>query len=133
MDMTYLVQMRQSNKCGSVRNDKIPTYPCNLVQALESASPASCKTPSTFTNSICSSTRKNQRVQKWDSALNKSNCTVLAYCLGPPTQNLGLRELDLKPSHKKNSDTINMLKQGRNTPKNTSHIEQSELIYVFRH
>ena len=62
-----------------------------------------------------------------------SSQQIELYCLGLPTQNLGLRELDLKPSHKKNSDTINMLKQGRNTPKNTSHIEQSELIYVFRH
>ena len=131
--MTYLVQMRQSNKYGSVRNDKIPTYPCNLVQALESASPASCKTPSTFINSICSNNQPGKIKESRNEIQLSTNRIVLAYCLGLPTQNLGVRELDLKPSHKKNSDKINMLKQGRNTPKNTSHIEQSELIYVFRH
>ena len=38
--------MRQSNKCGNVRND-------DLVWAVESASPASCKTLNTFIDSIC--------------------------------------------------------------------------------
>ena len=51
--MAFLVQVKQSNKCGSVRNDEIINfYTWDLVRALESASPASCKTPATFIDSI---------------------------------------------------------------------------------
>ena len=52
MGMAFLVQMTQSNKCGSVRNDEIINLHLDLVRALESASPASCKTPATFIDSI---------------------------------------------------------------------------------
>ena len=52
MDMEFLVQIRQTNKCGSVRNDEI-IHLGSLVQALGSASSASCKIPATFIDSIC--------------------------------------------------------------------------------
>ena len=52
IDTEFQVQMSQSNKCGSVRNDEISTYTVDLVWALESASPASCKTPAIFIDSI---------------------------------------------------------------------------------
>ena len=51
MGMAFLVQMRQSNKYGSVRNGEVINL--HLVSGtLESASPASCKTPATFIDSI---------------------------------------------------------------------------------
>ena len=52
MDTEFLVQMRQSNKCGSVRNDEIFNLHLGSGVVLESASPASCKTPATFIDSI---------------------------------------------------------------------------------
>ena len=43
---------------------------------------------------------------------------IVSYCLlGLRTQNPGLKEVDLEPSPKRGSDKINMLKQGRNVPK----------------
>ena len=42
---------------------------------------------------------------------------IISYCLGLCTQNPGLREVDLEPSPKRGIDKINMLKQGRNIPK----------------
>ena len=51
--MAFLVKLRQSNKCGSVRNDEIISLHLGSgARALESASPASCKTPATFIDSI---------------------------------------------------------------------------------
>ena len=45
-----------------------------------------------------------------------SSQQVILYCLGPHTQDPGLREVDLEPSPKRGSDKINMLKEGRKTP-----------------
>ena len=52
MDIEFLVHIKQSNKCGSVWNNEIFNLTWDLVWALESASPASCKTPVTFIDSI---------------------------------------------------------------------------------
>ena len=54
--------MRQSNKCGNVRNDEI----INFQLALESASHGSCKTPATFIDSIHPTNQpgKKQSIQK---------------------------------------------------------------------
>ena len=73
---------------------KYSTYTWDLVWALESASPVSCKTPATFIDSIRPSI--NQKKAK--------------NCLGLHTQNPGLREVDLEPSPNRGSDKINMLK-----------------------
>ena len=40
---------------------------------------------------------------------------IASYCLGLSTQKPGLREVDLGPSPKRDSDKMNMLKQGRKT------------------
>ena len=42
---------------------------------------------------------------------------IVSYSLGLGTQSPGLREVDLEPSPTRGSDKINMLKQGRNIPK----------------
>ena len=49
--MAFLVQMRQSNKCGILGNDEIINLHLGSGAGLESASPASCKTPATFIDS----------------------------------------------------------------------------------
>ena len=59
---------------------KQSTCTWDLVGALESGSPASCKTPATFIDSICPNNQpeKQQRIQKRDPIPNKSYCTALA-------------------------------------------------------
>ena len=52
MDMAFLVQMRESNKCGSVRSDEKVNLHLGSGATLESAFPASCKTPVKFIESI---------------------------------------------------------------------------------
>ena len=49
------------------------------------------------------------------------------------TQNPWLREVDLEPSPKKGSDKINMQKEGGNTQKKASRIEQPGLTYGSQH
>ena len=107
MDTEFLVQMRQSNKCRSVRKDENSTYTWDLVRALESASPASCKTPATFTDSI----RPNKQAEKTKNPEMRFNFQqIVSYCLGLRTQSQGLRQVDLEPRPKRGSDKINMLK-----------------------
>ena len=79
--MTFPIQIRQSKKCGSVRNDEIMNLPWDLVQALESAFPTYCKASATFIDSIClkESTGKKTKNPEMRSNSNKSYCTALTY------------------------------------------------------
>ena len=52
MDMAFLVQMRHSNKCGSVRNDEIINLHVGSGAGPRVSIPCSCKTPATFIDSI---------------------------------------------------------------------------------
>ena len=63
MDIEFLVHMIQFNKCGSVRNDEIFKLHFG-VQALESASPASCKTPANRFHLPKQLIEKKQRTQE---------------------------------------------------------------------
>ena len=93
MDTEFLVQMRPSIKCGSVRNDDIfnlnlgsrstpwVSIPCLL---LDTSHVYWFHTPE-------QSTKKKQRNQKWDSAANKS------YRIWIPA----LRQVQLKPTAKR--------------------------------
>ena len=95
------------------------THTWDLVQALESASPASCKTPATSIDSICPNNhlRRNKKSRK-----KIKQEQVVSYCLGLCTQNPGLREVDLEPSPKRGSDKINRLRPRRkNTTENKSY------------
>ena len=78
---------------------KYSTYTWDLVQALESASPASC-------NLLVPSTQTINQEKK------QSRNEIYSHLR---TQNLGLREVDLEPSPKRRSGKINMLEQGKNT------------------
>ena len=58
---------------------------------------------------------------------------IVLYCFALGTQNPGLREADLESSPKRDSDKINMQKQGRNTQKKASRIVQPGLTYGSQH
>ena len=77
--MTYLVQMKQSNKCGSVRNDKIPTYPCNLVQAIESAFPAPARH---HPHLLISSAQTINQEKSKSPEMRFTSQQIELYCLG---------------------------------------------------
>ena len=80
---------------------KQSTYTWDLMRALESASPASCKTPATL---IDCSRPNNQPGKKTKNPEMRSNSQqIVSYCLGLHTQNPGLREVDLEPSPKRGS------------------------------
>ena len=85
---------------------KYSTYTWHLVQAFESASPASWKTPATF---IISAQGINQKKAK-NPELRFNSQQIVSYCLGVHTHKSGLREQDLELSPKRGSDKINMLK-----------------------
>ena len=127
--MAFLVQMRQSNKCGSVRNDEIINL--HLGSGAGPASPASCKTPATFIDSIHPHNQPRKKTKNPEMRSNFQH--IVSYCLGLCKQNPGLREVDLEPSPKRGSDKINMLKRGRNTQKKTSRILQPGLTYGSQH
>ena len=69
--------MRQSNKSGSVRNDETFNLHLRSTTGPESASPASCKTPATFIDSIC----QNDKLEKGKEPRNENqlptNCIIL--------------------------------------------------------
>ena len=75
--MAFLVQIRQSNKCGSVRNDEIISW--DLVRALESASPASCKTPATYIDSICPNSQPGKNKEPRNEIQLSANRIVLPW------------------------------------------------------
>ena len=126
--MAFLVKLRQSNKCGSVRNDEIINLHLGSGAALESASPASCKTPATSIDSICPNNQPGKKTKNPEMRSNSQQ--IVSYCLGLRTQNPGLREVDLEPSPKRGSDKIKMLKQGRKTQKKASRIVQPGHIWI---
>ena len=81
---------------------KYSTYTWDLVQALESASPASCKTPATL---IPSAKAINQKKPK-NPEMRFNSQQIVSYCLGLRTKNPRLREVESEPSPKRCSDKI---------------------------
>ena len=85
---------------------KYSIYPWDLVWSLESASPASCKTPATF-----DSIRQKNSLEKKKEPRNQIQLpTNIACCLGLHTQKLEPIEVDLEPNPKGGSDKINLMK-----------------------
>ena len=119
MIMTFLEHMRQSDECGSVRNDEIFNLHLGSVASLQSASLASCKTPATSIDSI----RPNNQPRRNKNLEKRSNSQqIKSYCLDLSTQNPGLREVGLELSPKRGSDKINRIKSRRkNTTENKSY------------
>ena len=81
MDTEFMVQMRQSNKCGSIRNDEI--FNLHLGSGAGPWVSIPCLLQDTshiyWFHPPKQLTRKKQRTQKWDSTPNKSYCTALVY------------------------------------------------------
>ena len=58
---------------------------------------------------------------------------TVSFCLGLRTQKPGLREVDLKPSPRRETDKTNMLKRGRNTEKKASRRVEHRLTCGFQY
>ena len=81
MDTEFLVQMRQSNKCGNVRNDEI--FNLHLRSGVGPWVSIPCLLQDTshiyWFHPPKKLTRKKQRTQKWHSTPNKLYPTALVY------------------------------------------------------
>ena len=129
--MAFLVQIRQSNKCGSVRNDEIINVHLGSDAGILSQHPLP---PARHQPHLLIPSAQTINQEKTKNPEMRSNFQqVVSYCLGLHTQNPGLREVDLEPSPKRGSDKINMQKLGRNTQKKASRIVQPGLTYGSQH
>ena len=128
MGITFLVHIRQYNKCGSIRNGE--SYTRENLRALEPASPASNKTQTTFINSI---RHKNQPGKSKESRMRSNSQQIVSYCLGVSTKKPGLREVGLEFIRKRGSDEINMMKEGQKSQKKASRIVQPGLTSGSQH
>ena len=105
MDTEFLVQMRQSNKRGSVRNEIF-----NLHLGSGAGPWISIPCLLQDTSHIFPSTQTINQKKPNNPEMRFNSQQMVSYCLGLCTQNPGLREVDLERSPKKGSDKINMLK-----------------------
>ena len=129
--MAFLVQIRQSNKCGSVRNDEIIKLTLGIWCGPLSQHPLP---PARHQPHLLIPSAQTMNQEKTKNPEMRSNFQqIVSYCLGLHTQNPGLREVDLEPSPERGSDKINMQKQERNTQKRASRIVQLGLIYGSQH
>ena len=108
MDTEFLVQMRECNKCGSIRNDEI--FNLHLGSGVgpwvSIPLPPARHQPHLL---ISSAQTINQKKAK-NPEMRFNSQQIVEYCLDLCTQNSGLREVDFEPSPKRGSDKINMLK-----------------------
>ena len=110
--------MRQSNKCGSVRNDEV----FNLHLGSGAGPWISIPCLLQDTSHIFPSTQTINQKKPNNPEMRFNSQQMVSYCLGLCTQNPGLREVDLEPSPRRGGDKINMLKWGRkNTAENKSY------------
>ena len=59
---------------------KYSTYTWDLVRAFESASPASCKRPATFIDSICPKNQPEKSKEPRNDIQLPTNCIALPWC-----------------------------------------------------
>ena len=131
MDTEFLVQMRQSNKSGSVRNDEISnlhlgsgagpwvSIPC-LLQGTSHI--YGFHPPKQLTS-------KKQRTQKWDSTSNKSYRTVLVYV----HRTQGSERQTWNPALKEVMIRSTCCNKAEKLQKKTSRIVQPGLTYGSQH
>ena len=129
--MAFLVQIRQSNKCGSVRNDELIKLTLGIWCRPLSQHPLP---PARHQPHLLIPSAQTINQEKTNNPEMRSTFQqIVSYCLGLHTQNPGLREVDLEPSPERGSDKINMQKQERNTQKKASCIVQPGLTYGSQH
>ena len=118
--MTFLVKMRQSNKCVSVKTDEI----INLHSGSDVSPWISIPCLLQETSHIYwFYAQKQSTMKKTKNSEMRYNFQkmVLHATLATYTERW-VREVDLESSPNRGSDKINMLKQGRNTQKKGSRI-----------
>ena len=129
--MAFLVQMRQSDKCGRVRNDQ------KLNLHLESSAGPWVSIPCLLQDTSHISwfylPKQSTRKKIKNPEMRSNSQQIVLYYLGLYTQNPKLKEVDLEPSPERGSDNINTPKQGRNTQKKASCIKQPALTYRSQH
>ena len=107
MGIELLVQMRQSNKCGNVKNDEILNLHLGSGVGPWVSIPCLLQDPSLIywfhLPKELTRKAKNPEMQ-----LNFQQ--IILYCLGLCIQNPGLSNVGLKPSLKRRNDVISMLK-----------------------
>ena len=131
--MAFLVQIRQSNKCGSARNDEI--IELHLGSGISSGPLSQYPLPPARHQPhllIPSAQIINEERTK-NPEMRSNFQQIVSYCLDLHTQKPGLREVDLEPSPKGGSDQINMQKHGRNIQKKASRNIQPGLTYGSQH
>ena len=79
MDMAFQVQMRQTNKCGSVWNDEIINLHSESGAGPWVSSPASCKTPVKFIDSIRPNNQPGKNKESRNETQLPTNCIVLPW------------------------------------------------------
>ena len=137
MDVVFLVQIRQSKKCGSVRNDEIINSVNNDELTLGIwCGPLSQQHPlplARHQSHLLIPSAKIINQEKKESRNDIQLPTNRIELPWPTYTEPRAKRRDLEPSPKRCSDKINMLKQGKNTQKKASHIVQPGLTYGSQH
>ena len=107
---------------------KYSTYAWDLVQALESASPAPCKIPATLTPS----TKTINQTKAKNPEMRFNFQQIMSYSLGLSTQNLSLRETWNPVLREVMAISICWNMEER-PQKKTIHIKQPGHTYGFHH
>ena len=131
MDSEFLVQRRQSNKCGKCKewwNIQLTLgIWCRLLS--QHPLPPGRHQPHLL---IISAKAINPKKAK-NPELRFNSQQIVSYCLGVCTHKSGLREVDLEPSPKRGSDKINMLNNAEKLKKKTISIIQPGLTNGSQH
>ena len=108
MDTEFLVEMRQSNKYGSLRKDEI--FNLHLGYGAGALTQHPLPRPRHHQHLLIPSAQTNSLKKTKNTEMRFNFHEIVAYCFGVCTQKTGLREVDLEPSPKRGSNKINMLK-----------------------
>ena len=106
MDMVFLVQMGESNKCGTVRNDNQLRFGICCGPLYQHPLPPARHQPKRINHEKTKNPEMRSNFQK-----------IISYCLGLCTQNWALRDLDLEPGSKTASETRSTLRNKKEIPK----------------
>ena len=102
MDTEFLVQMRQSNKCGSVTNDEI--FNLHLKSGASPWNSIPCLLQDTSHIYWFRPLKQLTRKKAKNPEMRFNSQKFVSYCLGLRTRKPGLRGVDLKPTPKRGSE-----------------------------